>query len=94
MKKGSSLRNQHEIAKKLFEFLYKEGVATCKESYQALGNKCSLTLEEQTCLTRDGKEPQWHNDVRWACMYLKKKGYVVTTKRGIWKITKEGILAF
>ncbi|WP_018767733.1 winged helix-turn-helix domain-containing protein [Bacillus sp. 105MF] len=43
---------------------------------------------------KEGAELQWHNDVRWSCMYLKAKGYLVTTKPGIWKITKEGIMAF
>ncbi|HGE5783094.1 TPA: winged helix-turn-helix domain-containing protein [Bacillus pseudomycoides] len=75
--------------------MYKEGVVTSKEAYLALADFFFLTPEEKNRLTRDGKEPQWNNDVRWACMYLKAKGYVKSAaKEGIWKITKEGIMAF
>ncbi|PDY47485.1 hypothetical protein CON79_09355 [Bacillus pseudomycoides] len=94
-KRGRVLRNQREIAKKIFELVYKKGVVPCKEVYLALADEFSLTFEEKNRRTKNGAELQWHNDIRWACMYLKEKGYVVTTeKRGIWKITKEGILAF
>lgn len=93
-KKGRVLRNQREIAKKIFELVYKEGVVTCKEVYLALAAEFSLTFEEKNRRTKDGAELQWHNDVRWACMYLKAKGYVESAKQGIWKITKEGILAY
>lgn len=38
----------------------------------------------------NGKEPEWRNHVRWSRSYLRDRGFLDGSKRGIWQVTEAG----
>jgi restriction system protein len=61
-----------------------------RESIDALGRKFNLTDQERRQLLPSGQQPIFDNRVGWARTYMKKAGFLETTKRGYFKITPRG----
>ena len=50
-----------------------------------------ISEEERKQMLPSGKQPMFNNRVNWTCTYLKRAGLIETTKRGVYRITAQGI---
>ena len=54
--------------------------------------KLSISEEEQNDLLTSG-QPRYVNDIHWARYYLVQSGYIDSSERGVWSLTKKGLSA-
>jgi restriction system protein len=54
--------------------------------------KLNISEEEQNDLLTSG-QPRYVNDIHWARYYLVQSGYIDSSKRGVWNLTKKGLSA-
>jgi len=80
-----------EIEPHLFDYIYRNDSVHIGEAYDEMAKRFNLSEDEKRIEVRDGEEPQWQNNVRWARQQLKNKGYLKNdSDRGIWEISEEG----
>ena len=58
---------------------------------EALADKFGLSTEERNELLPSGNQAVFNNRVGWARSYLKQAGLLVSSKRGFFNITEEGL---
>ncbi len=79
----------------LAELRARGGQASPSELYPTLARYFSLSkeaLEERTPDAKGRSELKWNNMVRWARNDLRKAGYLISPRRGVWEITEAGVL--
>jgi restriction system protein len=54
--------------------------------------RLNISEEEQSSLLASG-QPRYVNDIHWERYYLAKSGYIDSSKRGVWTLTRAGLLA-
>jgi hypothetical protein len=54
--------------------------------------RLNISEEEQSSLLASG-QPRYVNDIHWARYYLAQSGYIDSSKRGVWSLTKKGLSA-
>jgi restriction system protein len=64
---------------------------TSREAKDALSHDFGLTQEERRQLLPSGNQTIFKNRVAWAKSYLKMAGLITNTKRGVFKITDQGM---
>lgn len=64
-----------------------------RDVYEAVADRVGLTEEERTLLLPSGRQAVYKNRIGWAHDRLKRAGWTVFAKRGVWRITAEGINA-
>jgi restriction system protein len=57
-----------------------------------IAEKLNISEEEQNDLLTSGR-PRYVNDIHWARYYLVQSGYIDSSKRGVWNLTKKGLSA-
>lgn len=77
----------------LLKFLADEKEHHVQEVVKALADKFKLSDEERAELLPSGRTPLFYNRVGWARTYLKKAGLVEDPKRGVVRITPDGLKA-
>ena len=75
----------------LLDFSGDEKEHSFKEAIPFLANQFNLTEEEKRELLPSGKQLRFNNRVYWSKTHLEKAGLLISPKRGIFIITKEGL---
>lgn len=60
------------------------------EASEALSNHFSITESERREMLPSGRQSRFNNRVAWANVYLRKSGFLESTRRGRFKITERG----
>ena len=75
----------------LLDFSGDEKEHSFKEAIPFLANQFNLTEEEKREVLPSGKQLRFNNRVYWSKTHLEKAGLLISPKRGIFMITKEGL---
>ncbi len=75
----------------LLEHLSDEKEKSTQETIDALSSTFELTEEEKKELLPSGNQTIFKNRIAWAKAYLKKAGFIISPKRGFYKITNLGL---
>jgi restriction system protein len=67
-----------------------QGVAT-DDVYEGVANAMALAPEERLILLPSGRQPVYKNRIGWAHDRLKRAGLSTSPKRGLWKLTPNGV---
>ncbi|QOV10114.1 winged helix-turn-helix domain-containing protein [Viridibacillus arvi] len=81
-----------DIEPNLLAYLYNrnEPVAI-NEAYEEMRELFEITEDEARITVRDGQEPQWKNNVRWASQQLNIKNFIrKDSQYGYWEISEDG----
>lgn len=62
-----------------------------RETVESLAEEFGLSNEERRALLPSGLQRTFDNRVSWARTYMKKAGLIESTRRGYFKITKQGL---
>ncbi len=65
------------------------GKASTRDIEEVVAAMLALTPEEISAVHK-GKQTKLHNRVAWSRYYLKTKGYIDSTERGIYTLTEKG----
>lgn len=60
------------------------------EASESLSNHFSITESERREMLPSGRQTRFNNRVAWANVYLRKSGFLESTRRGRFKITERG----
>ena len=66
------------------------GSATLSETVDKVVEDLNISENEQKEVLKSG-EQRVKNQIAWARLYLVKNGYIDSSKRGIWSLTKKGL---
>ncbi|OGX77817.1 hypothetical protein A6395_15280 [Exiguobacterium sp. SH31] len=89
-KNRPKLPTAKDIKSDLFMFIGDNEKVIPKEAYKYLADKYQLDDLSRTIITRSGKEPKWHNIVRWAKKDLQDEDLVESIEHGVWVLTDDG----
>ena len=75
----------------LLQFAGDQKEHSLREAYDKLADHFDLSQDERKELLPSGQQEVFHNRVGWARTYLKKAGFLETTRRGYLRITERGL---
>ncbi len=75
----------------LLELLGDRQEHSLRESIDSLASRFKLSPEQRKELLPSGRQAVFDNRVGWARTYMKKAGYIESTKRGFFRITESGL---
>jgi restriction endonuclease Mrr len=85
--------DQYEYELALLYLLYKlpDGQGKTREVCRLFEEEYKHRIPQKDYALRPSNgDPVWENNVRWCRNYLKQRGFLDGSKRGIWRITEDG----
>jgi restriction system protein len=75
----------------LLKFAGDQREHSLRETIESLADEFNLTDEERRELLPSGQQATFDNRVGWARTYMKKAGFLESTRRGYYRITERGL---